>query len=74
MKGRGRSWQRKCGPGAAWRGRWQFRWRRGQSRAVRPARFGEAVLQEGLNGSGRVTTADYSVVKSNIGHRTPAKP
>jgi hypothetical protein len=27
-----------------------------------------------LNGSGRVTTADYSVVKSNIGHRTPAKP
>jgi len=27
-----------------------------------------------LNGSGRVTTADYSVVKANLGHRGVAKP
>jgi len=27
-----------------------------------------------LNGSGRVTTSDYTVVKGGLGHRTPAKP
>ena len=27
-----------------------------------------------LNGSGRITTADYSVVKANMGHRAPTKP
>ena len=39
-----------------------------------PARLGEVVLQEGLNGSGRVTTTDYSVVKANMNHRPPIKP
>ena len=27
-----------------------------------------------LNGSGRVTTADYSVVEANLTHRAPDKP
>jgi hypothetical protein len=27
-----------------------------------------------LDGSARVTTADYIVVKNNMGHRAPTKP
>jgi len=32
------------------------------------------VLQYDLNGSERVTAGDYTVVKSNMGDRTPTKP
>ena len=41
---------------------------------VVPFAFDVYTLHGDANNSGRVTTADYSVVKANMGHRAPTKP
>jgi hypothetical protein len=41
---------------------------------VVPFDFELCTLRGDANDSSRVTTADYSEVKANMGHRAPAKP
>ncbi|HUW85232.1 MAG TPA: hypothetical protein VMZ31_20810 [Phycisphaerae bacterium] len=41
---------------------------------VKAARGERGDIREDLNGSDRVTSADYSAVKEHLGNRTPAKP